>query len=66
MPTFYAVQFLCIGSMFAFDFLLFSLKTTKESFENYLKFKTLKKQRMSESNLNQYMLEMIETAERKI
>lgn len=25
MPTFYVIQFLCIGGMFAFDFLLFSL-----------------------------------------
>jgi hypothetical protein len=32
MPSFYMVQFLCIGCMFSFDFLLFSLKSTKQSF----------------------------------
>jgi len=25
MPTFYVIQFLCIGGMFSFDFFLFSL-----------------------------------------
>ena len=29
MPIFYIVQFLCIGGLFCFDFLLFSLKSTK-------------------------------------
>lgn len=29
MPSFYIIQILCVGGMFAFDFLLYSLKTTK-------------------------------------
>jgi hypothetical protein len=41
-PLFYIVQFICIGIMFCFDFLLFSLEATKNTFENYLKLKTLK------------------------
>lgn len=32
MPSFYIVQILCVGGMFAFDFLLYSIKTTKHSF----------------------------------
>jgi hypothetical protein len=28
-PGFYIVQILCVGGMFAFDFLLFSIKSTK-------------------------------------
>ena len=32
MPCFYVIQILCVGSMFAFDFFLYSLKTTKASF----------------------------------
>lgn len=59
-PMFYIVQFICIGTMFCFDFFLFSLEATKNTFENYLKNKTLKSQRLSESNLNKYMLEMTE------
>lgn len=47
VPSFYIVQGLCVGSMFAFDFFLYSIKTTKESFENYLKYKTLRQQRLS-------------------
>jgi len=31
MPTFYVIQFLCIGGMFAFDFLLFSVETSKNN-----------------------------------
>lgn len=66
MPSFYIVQILCVGGMFAFDWLLYSLKTTKESFENYLKYKTLKQQRLSETNLKKYMLEMYETRDRHL
>ncbi len=58
MPTFYIIQLLCIGGMFCFDFFLFSLKATKDTFENYLKFKTLKHQPLSETNLKEFMLEM--------
>lgn len=58
MPAFYCVQFMCVGSMFSLDFLLFSLEASKSNFENYLKSRTLKSQRLSESNLNKYMLEM--------
>ena len=60
-PTFYVIQFMCIGGMFSIDFFLFSLQATKNSFENYLKFKTLKKQRLSEHNLKEMMLEMVAT-----
>ena len=61
MPSFYVIQFLCVGGMFAFDFLLSSLKTTKETFENYLKYRTLNKRRLTEANLKKYMIEMYET-----
>ena len=64
MPSFYAIQILCIGGMFAFDFLLFSLKVTKATFENYLKDRTLRHRRLSEANLKKYMIEMYETRER--
>ena len=47
MPSFYVIQLLCVGGMFAFDFLLFSLKATKKSFQNYLKNQTLRKKRLS-------------------
>jgi hypothetical protein len=47
MPAFYCVQFMCIGSMLCFDFFLFSIEATKNTFENYLKSKTLKSQRLS-------------------
>jgi hypothetical protein len=65
MPTFYVVQFLCIGGMLSFDFLLFSIDATKNNFVNYLKYKTLKEQRLSETNLNQYMIEMVSKDEGK-
>ena len=58
MPSFYCVQFMCIGSMFSFDFFLFSLETSKNNFQNYLKNRTLKSQRLSESNLNKFIVEM--------
>jgi magnesium-transporting ATPase (P-type) len=66
MPSFYAIQILCVGGMFAFDFLLFSLKTTKESFENYLKYRTLRNRRLSEGNLKKYMVEMYESREKAL
>lgn len=65
MPIFYVIQFMCIGGMFSIDFFLFSLEATKNSFENYLKFKTLKKQKLSEHNLREMMLEMISTEGRQ-
>ena len=65
-PGFYIVQILCVGGMFAFDFFLFSLKSTKETFNNYLKTQTLRKQRLSESNLKKYMIEMYETRDRAL
>ena len=58
MPSFYAVQILCVGGLFAMDFLLYSIKTTKESFENYLKYRTIRKKRLSQANLERYMIEM--------
>lgn len=61
MPLFYIIQFLCIGGMFAVDFLLYSLEVSKTNFQNYLKFNTLKDRRLSKNSLNNYMLEMIST-----
>jgi hypothetical protein len=58
MPSFYCVQFMCIGSMFSFDLFLFSLETSKNNFQNYIKNRTLKSQRLSQSNLNKFIVEM--------
>ena len=52
MPSFYCVQFICVGTMFSLDFLLYSLEATRSNFQNYLKNRTLKAQRLSETNLN--------------
>ncbi len=47
MPIFYVIQLLAVGSMFCVDFFLFSIEATKNNFQNYLKIKTLKDQRLS-------------------
>jgi len=44
--------------MFSFDFLLFSIESTKNNFQNYLKFKTIRNRNLSVTNLNTYMMEM--------
>ena len=58
IPGFYILQVLCIGGMFSIDFLFFSIEYTKNNFSNYLKFRTLKNQKLSETNLKEYMLEL--------
>lgn len=58
MPTFYLIQFLSVGGMFCFDFFLFSLEATKNNFENYLKYRSRERSRLSEGSLKQYMMEM--------
>jgi hypothetical protein len=66
MPSFYIIQLLCVGGMFSFDFLLFSIEATKTNFSNYLRFKTLKERRLSTTNLNRYMIEMTAVDENRI
>ena len=64
MPLFYIIQFLNVGGMFAVDFMLYSLEATKANFQNYLKFNTLKEQRLSKTSLREYMLEMVSGEEK--
>jgi hypothetical protein len=47
MPIFYVIQLLTVGGMFCVDFFLFSIDATKNNFQNYLKIRTLKDQRLS-------------------
>ena len=58
IPGFYILQILCIGGMFSIDFLFFSIEYTKNNFSNYIKFRTLKNQKLSETNLKEYILEL--------
>jgi phosphoserine aminotransferase len=66
VPAFYLIQFLCVGGMFSIDFFLFSLEATKNNFQNYLKFQTLKERRLSQSCLQEYMLEMMASNEQNM
>ncbi len=66
VPGFYLIQFLCVGGMFSIDFFLFSLEATKNNFQNYLKFQTLKERRLSQGCLQEYMLEMMASNEQNI
>jgi len=44
--------------MFSFDFFLFSLEATKNNFQNYLKFRTIRERNLSATHLNKFVLEM--------
>lgn len=56
MPSFYLVNILAILGMFSFDFLLYSIETTKINFQNYFKKRALTGRRMTETNLHELML----------
>ena len=58
MPSFYLAQVLCIMGMFSLDFFLFSLEATKNNFQNYLKFGSIRERHLSVSHLNKFILEM--------
>lgn len=57
-PTFYLSNILAILGMFTVDFLLYSIETTKDNFQNYFKKRALTGRRMTETNLQELMLRL--------